>query len=42
MPTKTDGNELDKKKVAAAMKVRDEFLNIKPVCVFLFSYLIFS
>lgn len=41
MPTKTDGNELDKKKVAAAMKVRDEFLNIKPVC-FLFSYLIFS
>lgn len=36
MPTKTDGNELDKKKVAAAMKVRDEFLNIKPVCVFFF------
>lgn len=36
MPTKTDGNELDKKKVAAAMKVRDEFLNIKPVCFFIY------
>lgn len=34
MSTKTDENELDKKKDAAAMKVRDEFLNIKPVCVF--------